>query len=263
MKRFVETEKWNDPWFRRLPRDYKLLWDYLYTRCDNSGVWSVDWDLVKFHVGIDYNEAEALKIFGDRVKDIGRCRWWLPKFVEFQFGVMSEASRVHQSVITLMKKQGVYTLWIGYDGGIHTPKDRKRTGQEKDKDFGKESEENLSSADEMSQVRGAQPASLEEVKAAVMTVGIPDRFVEMVYETWAMRGAKDAVGSKVEIIPYLKKRWNRESTDWKNGTHRENQNGSRGGKHGPDRNSGTLNDSGDYAKKNLGKPTSVQSAKQV
>lgn len=72
-------------------------------------------------------------------------------------------------------------------------------------------------------VSGVEVLSLAQVKAAVMTTGIPNAFVDLVYDAWIGRAGKDGAGVPVRITDYVRKRWNRESTEWKNGTHRDQQ----------------------------------------
>ncbi len=227
MKRFTETEKWNDPWFRKLAPNFKLLWDYLYTRCDNSGVWVIDWESAAFHIGIVFNQEEAQAVFSGRVQDIGRGRWWIPKFIAFQFGdeFNPEKSRVHKSIENLLRRHGLYTLWIAYREGLDRAQDKdkdKDQAQDKDKDkvLEKGSGEKPSQAAGMARVPDGELPSLEQVKAAVMTSGIPDEFIELVYETWAGRSGKDGAGVAIEIVRYVRSRWAREQADWRSGTHR-------------------------------------------
>lgn len=261
MKRFTETEKWNDLWFRSMDQEQKLFWLYLCDRCDNAGVWPVDWELVSFHTGVRYDAKEILAAFGDRVRDIGRDRWWVPKLVPFQFGELVPASRVHQSVVNLMRKHGIHSLFIAYTKGVD--RDQEKV-QAKEKDAsGKGTGEN--------QARGGRPdgeiPSLESVKGCVMGIGIPDEFVALVYETWIQRAGKDGAGVPVEIVGYVRSRWVREQAEWKNGTHRfqKGANGSskQNSRQGANRNAGTLNDPSRYSAENLRKLPNYHAQKPV
>jgi hypothetical protein len=266
VKRFTDTEKWRDPWFRRLKPEHKLAWDYICTNCDNAGVWVVDWDLFSYLSGATVEEKEVFDALEGRVADIGKGRWWIQKFIRFQFGELVDLSRVHQSVVRLLHQHGIHTLWIEYTKSIQrvadTPKD-KDIAQDKDKDTGKGSGEN--------HLNGEMP-SLEGVQAAVMTTGIPPEFVAMVYETWNQRSGKDGAGVQVEIVRYVRSRWTREGSEWNNGQHRAQQKGTHASNRpnrqsGSNRNHGTLNNPNRYSKENLPKlpnyhgPDKVRAAK--
>ena len=51
MKRFTETNKWEDPWFRKLKPEMKLLWSWLLDSCDNAGIIDADIELAAFQIG--------------------------------------------------------------------------------------------------------------------------------------------------------------------------------------------------------------------
>lgn len=131
-KRFTETIKWDDPWFRKLPPRLKCLWQFICDRCDNSGVWMRDLDLANVFVGESVTEEEALKYFNDgkeRIVILNSGHYWLVKeFVQFQFGELHPESRTHQHVLGLIEKHRVSK---GYPDYQHTPKDKDK---DKDKD---------------------------------------------------------------------------------------------------------------------------------
>lgn len=135
MKRFTETTKWADPWFRKLPVEYKALWSYLCDNCDSSGVWVVDLELASFHIGHAFSEKECLPMFGSRVEDIGNGHWWIPKFVPFQYGELSPTCRPHVPVLALLRKNSLIDRVLkGYAKGTNTLKEEDKS-KDKEKDF--------------------------------------------------------------------------------------------------------------------------------
>ena len=108
MKRFVETDRWKDPWFRGLSTHAKLAFQYICDCADNAGVWDADYQLANFCIKADINWLEVMEEFGDRVKEIcdGR-KVWITRFVRFQCGELTPACPPHRKVIELLKKNGI------------------------------------------------------------------------------------------------------------------------------------------------------------
>lgn len=116
--------------------------------------------------------------------------------------------------------------------------------------------------------KGGGIPSLEQVKAAVMTTGIPDGFVEMVYETWASRSGKDGAGVVVEVVAYVRKRWRKEQVEWRDGTHRQKGNqthgaGRQSGRASVNRNQATRNKPDRYSPENLRKLPNYHGADEI
>lgn len=150
MKRFTETTKWADPWFRGLSSKHKALWQYLLDTCDHAGLLkaNMDWGLVSFQVG-EPCTADDLKAFDGRLELVGDLIW-IRKFCVFQYGRFDSdtTSRVQSSVIQALDRAGISldkamdslsiaygkpidSLSIGYAMGINTPKDKDK---DKEKD---------------------------------------------------------------------------------------------------------------------------------
>lgn len=110
-KRFTDCDKWDDPWFRKLTPQHKLLWIYICDRCDNAGVWKVDFEAANFFIGTEVAYQQAFEAFESRVQVLDKSTWLIIKFVDFQFGALSKRSPLHQSVLKLMAR---HTLAIGY-----------------------------------------------------------------------------------------------------------------------------------------------------
>jgi hypothetical protein len=98
MKRFTETTKWNDPWYRKLPMHLKLLWQYVCDNCDAAGVIDYDADLAAFQIGCSAQKADISKL-GDRVARLPSGKYRLVKFLEFQYGNVDAKCPAHKPII--------------------------------------------------------------------------------------------------------------------------------------------------------------------
>lgn len=103
MKRFTETEKWRDPWFQKLDTQTRTLWLWLCDRVDNAGVVDICWPICNAETGGNFSEAD-MQLLGEKVERLETGKWWIPKFVHFQFGDLSAESKVHQSIEKLLSK---------------------------------------------------------------------------------------------------------------------------------------------------------------
>ncbi len=128
MKRFTETDKWRDSWFRKLRPISKLAFYYIIDNCDAAGVWDPDFDLADFAIGEKVDWISVLPDFGERVEVLRNGKWYLTKFIEFQYGDLVEECRPHAKVLQLLRGHG-----IQYRKGIRRVSIPARTGQDKDK----------------------------------------------------------------------------------------------------------------------------------
>lgn len=139
-KRFTDTDKYKKPFLRGLQGAYKVLWDYLYHDCDHAGIWIKDFEIAQIYIGTDLpvNEQDALRYFNNgqtRVVPIDNGKkWFVPDFIEFQYGDLNEDNRAHYSVIKILRK---YNLL----GKMNKPLTRPLQGckdKDKDKDLDKD-----------------------------------------------------------------------------------------------------------------------------
>ncbi len=145
-KRFTDTEKYKKHFIRGLQGAYKLLWDYLYHDCDHAGIWIVDFEIAQIYLGSDMlvNEVDALGFFNKGENRIipfcDNKKWFIPGFIEFQYGDLNPENRAHKSVINLLKKYGLLENYNkGLTKGLVTPsKGCKDKDKDKDKDKVKE-----------------------------------------------------------------------------------------------------------------------------
>ncbi len=132
LKRFTETTKWDDPWFMDLPLKYKLFWLYICDKCDNAGAWQPNIRLATAQIGESLELAEVLRVFADRITQLGDGKLFITKFIPFQYGNLSPNCRAHIPILNNIEKLRVSK---GYPKGMDTLVEK-----EKDKDKKGESE---------------------------------------------------------------------------------------------------------------------------
>lgn len=107
MKRFTETDKWRDSWFRKLKPLAKIAFLYVVDNCDAAGVWDPDYELANFAIGENINWIEVSKELGERLVMLKCGKWHLTRFVEFQYGELVPECRPHAKVLQLLKGHGI------------------------------------------------------------------------------------------------------------------------------------------------------------
>lgn len=135
-KRFTDAEKWKDSFFEQLSKDYKLAWLYLLDDCDNAGVWNKSIKRLNFHCDTNFTEEEILKVFKKRLQPITDDKWFIKKFMDFQYGLnwLNSSNKAVVSAKTKLESIGVliqdsnknYTLSIPYEYPTDTGKDQDK-----------------------------------------------------------------------------------------------------------------------------------------
>ena len=148
-KRFTDTDKYKKPFIRSLPVEYKVLWDYLYHECNHAGIWIVDFEIAKIYINANIDKKIALELFNKneiRIIELNHgSKWFIPSFIDFQYGQLNENNRAHNSVIQILKKYNLIDN-KGLVRGLYTPIDKdmdKDKEKEKEKEKKKEYIENV------------------------------------------------------------------------------------------------------------------------
>lgn len=190
MKRFTETTKWSDPWFRALTPTLKCLWGYLTDNCDSSGVIDIDFDLASFQIGSAVSPSDV-KHFTGRLHRLDSGKYLILGFISFQYGKLSRACKPHNQIFENIERHGIEeTLLKGYGKAFQSL-------QEKDTE--KEREKEKDSVGEVSGGDGDLPPGLpprfpRTLKAAIngaATVGVTEEFIKTEWEKAVGRGGKD------------------------------------------------------------------------
>jgi len=104
-KRYTDTDIYNREWYHELEVKHKAFWDYICRTCNHVGIWNVNMRLASFLINCDYTKEEVLAVFGNRIIILEEDKWFLPKFIKFQYGEnLNPNNNVHKSVISLIEK---------------------------------------------------------------------------------------------------------------------------------------------------------------
>lgn len=106
MKRFTDTCKWDDPWFRGLPGVHKLVFLYIIDRCNNAGFWEIDMDSMAFHTKLKQEHLDgALKGLIRGIKEASG--WvWVRRFLRHQKNEpLNPGNPAHKQIIALVSDQ--------------------------------------------------------------------------------------------------------------------------------------------------------------
>lgn len=99
-RRFTETEKWHDVWFRKLDPNAKLVFMYLCDQCDIAGFWEIDTERAAFEIGLPVQAVEdSLDVIGEKI--VRNCKHlWIRNFLHHQRNIpLSTANKAHLAII--------------------------------------------------------------------------------------------------------------------------------------------------------------------
>ena len=105
-KRFTDTEKWKDPWFRKLSAESKVLFNYFCDDCDLAGFLQQDDDAFCFLTGIPrekINDCYLELLKSITVKD----GWiWVKNFLRHQKNLpLNPQNNAHKHIIGILNIQ--------------------------------------------------------------------------------------------------------------------------------------------------------------
>lgn len=130
-KRFTDTAKWEKPFFRMLSPKMKCAWIYICDRCNHAGVWDIDFDLMSIFIKETVTQKEFFYVFSEKIVVDGD-KMFIPSFVSFQYGTLSQINKAHAAVIASLNK---YRDFKPLESPLQGDKDK-----DKDKDKVKDKE---------------------------------------------------------------------------------------------------------------------------
>lgn len=140
-KRFIDSELFKKDFMRGMKPAYKLLWIYLCCDCTPAGIWQCEFDIAQLRLQQKINWDDARTVFGDRIIELDSgTKWFLPDFIEFQYGQLSEKNTAHINTIKILNKyqlldDNLKVLRRGFEAPLEGAK-----YTDKDKDEAKEKE---------------------------------------------------------------------------------------------------------------------------
>lgn len=171
MKRFTETTKWRDPWFRNLSPQAKLLWLWLLDHCDRIGIVEVELAAASFDLGDRIKEKHLAELVSRLQATETSGRYFVSKFIPFQYGRLSETCPAHRPVIEAVHAAHLTITPVGYQYpidtlplGLQIPSPRV---QEKEKETEEDKEKDKDPSKQI-------PPSLEAIKEYAAAQGLPE-----------------------------------------------------------------------------------------
>jgi len=133
-KRMTDTDKWKKRFLKELKPEHKLLWFYILDDCNHAGIWDVDIEVASIRIGADLIYDMLPQAFLDKIVifDNGD-KWFIPDFIDFQYGELNPNSNVHKSVIALLDRYNLEGYGKGSQGVQST-----LNNKDKDKDIVKD-----------------------------------------------------------------------------------------------------------------------------
>jgi len=187
MKRFSETTKWADPWFRALPIEAKCLWLWILDNCDCAGIIEIDMGLAEFQIGASKPLASPLQALGDRVEMHG-SKLFVPKFIRYQYGdQLNMANTAHKGVVRRLELAKITCPVTIVDKINEAPTKPLRSPLigAQDKDMDKVNDKKSSKA-----ANTGNP-SRQEVIEYVQSQGLTANDGEWLYDKWEGNGFKN------------------------------------------------------------------------
>lgn len=183
MKRFTETQKWDDPWFRALSPDAKLIWFWLLDKCDGAGVIDPDFALCEFQTGVK-RAFDKMPELESRLATLENGKLLVVKFIEFQQGKLSHDCKAHKPIFDSLKRNGMMDEngeMKGYQKGIHTLSKGYPMGLSNIKGNGNENSNTLKK-------EKTEKPTIDDVRVFCKEVGMPESVGDFCFWKWEGNG---------------------------------------------------------------------------
>ncbi len=120
-KRFTDSEKYKDPWFRKLTPKSKMLFLFMCDDCNHAGVWKENLETFNFIYKMDASKDD-INALGEKVLKINEETYLIQSFIRFQYGELNPQNKAHLGVIRALKYASIdYMPYIAPSKDLHSP----------------------------------------------------------------------------------------------------------------------------------------------
>lgn len=98
--RFIDTEFFKHPYVRGLKGPYKSLYIFIFCDCENSGIWSPDFEIASLFIDQKVDVSGAKKTFDGKFIELENGKWFFPDFIQWQYpNGIQENNPAHKKII--------------------------------------------------------------------------------------------------------------------------------------------------------------------
>jgi len=135
-KRFTDIEIWDKEWYMELEPKHKCLMKYIFDKCDAAGCWNPNWKLASLHIGSTVNFSDLVSLPKDQYEILENGKIFIPDFINFQYGSLSEKSPAHNPVFIAIKKNNLSNrVFNRVCNTLQEEEEDKEEDKDKDKDI--------------------------------------------------------------------------------------------------------------------------------
>ncbi len=178
-KRFTDSNKFRDIWYRSLKPKHKCLWEFLLSECSLAGMIELDFDAMSFHIGEKITIDDINKL-GNRVYFVEANKLFIPKFISFQQGVLNRNNNAHKNIFKELEKYNINESLenldlkspsLGATEGLQSPPSKGK-GKGKGKDNSNLCKNRANFENEFEEFWSLYPRKLERKKSEIRFVNI-------------------------------------------------------------------------------------------
>lgn len=216
-KRFTDIEIWDREWYMELKPVHKCLMKYIFDKCDACGCWKPNWKLASLHIGEEVHFSDLCKLPKHQYEVLENGKVFIPDFIKFQYGKLSEKSPAHNPVFLAIENNNL--LDRVFNRVYNTLKEK-----DKEKEEDKEIKKGVQGEKELDPKTFPKASSLnglldEQVQNAIVGVRLSQNITineSKVIELWGNFKIENLTGKKyygnIEEIHTHFQRWIKKTT---------------------------------------------------